>query len=471
MQQAHRIERLPGCPIDLGDRVHFQFEGRSIEGHTREPLAMALTAAGVRVFGRSGKYHRPRGSRCLRTHCSGCLMRVDGNPNVRTCETLCREGQTVERQNGWPGVEHDLFRTIDWFYPNGLQHHEMFTISNSIGRLALPFVRRLAASGVLPSENPPAPSDLKRKNVSVVILGGGASGIASAVSLAKEKKNVLLLESDIHLGGRLLDASCGLNEKDSQIPSGWNAVKQLKEEIFGLPTLEVLLGTPALAVYPGEKPLILAAHSDETLLITAERLICCTGAYEQVPLFQNNDLPGIVGLRALDRMVFGYGVLPSTPIAIVGESDQALLLALRLAEQRVQLAGVVTRRIHGPLVESLQKHCVPMVTNHDVACARGGRSLEHIELVPAGQSNANLVLDCGVCAIEAPASPAFELANHAGCLVQFHSEDGYGIIVDQNQRTSQQGIFAAGQCTRLCSVEQAMEQGKRAALSCAQSLS
>ncbi len=77
MAHARRIERLADCPTSSGKRVEFQFEGRAIEGFTEEPLAVALLAAGIRVFGRSVKYHRPRGPACLRAHCSGCLMRVD----------------------------------------------------------------------------------------------------------------------------------------------------------------------------------------------------------------------------------------------------------------------------------------------------------------------------------------------------------------------------------------------------------
>ena len=81
MGHARRIDLSAGCPFTRGNPVQFQFEGRSLDGFDSEPLAMALLAAGVRVFGRSIKYHRPRGPTCLAAHCSGCMMRVDGVPS------------------------------------------------------------------------------------------------------------------------------------------------------------------------------------------------------------------------------------------------------------------------------------------------------------------------------------------------------------------------------------------------------
>jgi NADPH-dependent 2,4-dienoyl-CoA reductase/sulfur reductase-like enzyme len=54
--------RLPaGGRIDRDRPVSFTFDGRAYSGFAGDTLASALLANGVRLFGRSFKYHRPRG--------------------------------------------------------------------------------------------------------------------------------------------------------------------------------------------------------------------------------------------------------------------------------------------------------------------------------------------------------------------------------------------------------------------------
>src|SRR5262249_53724144 len=54
--------RLPsGGRIDRTRPVSFTWEGRNLSGFAGDSLAAALLANGVRVVGRSFKYHRPRG--------------------------------------------------------------------------------------------------------------------------------------------------------------------------------------------------------------------------------------------------------------------------------------------------------------------------------------------------------------------------------------------------------------------------
>ncbi|MFM7626787.1 MAG: 2Fe-2S iron-sulfur cluster-binding protein, partial [Gammaproteobacteria bacterium] len=54
--------RLPsGGLIDRTRPLRFSFDGRSHDGYAGDTLAAALLADGVRLVGRSFKYHRPRG--------------------------------------------------------------------------------------------------------------------------------------------------------------------------------------------------------------------------------------------------------------------------------------------------------------------------------------------------------------------------------------------------------------------------
>ncbi len=56
-------QRIPGkgLLLDRTRRVKFTFDGKGFEGFQGDTLASALLANGVRLMGRSFKYHRPRG--------------------------------------------------------------------------------------------------------------------------------------------------------------------------------------------------------------------------------------------------------------------------------------------------------------------------------------------------------------------------------------------------------------------------
>ena len=57
--QSNRL--ASGGRIDRSRALRFTFDGRSYSGFSGDTLASALLANGVRLVGRSFKYHRPRG--------------------------------------------------------------------------------------------------------------------------------------------------------------------------------------------------------------------------------------------------------------------------------------------------------------------------------------------------------------------------------------------------------------------------
>jgi sarcosine oxidase subunit alpha len=50
-----------GGQIDRTRTIRFTFDDKAYTGHAGDTLASALLANGVTLFGRSFKYHRPRG--------------------------------------------------------------------------------------------------------------------------------------------------------------------------------------------------------------------------------------------------------------------------------------------------------------------------------------------------------------------------------------------------------------------------
>jgi sarcosine oxidase subunit alpha len=58
-RQSHRLST--GGVIGRDRPIDFSFDGHAYQGFEGDTLASALVANGVRLVGRSFKYHRPRG--------------------------------------------------------------------------------------------------------------------------------------------------------------------------------------------------------------------------------------------------------------------------------------------------------------------------------------------------------------------------------------------------------------------------
>ncbi len=99
-----RITDHPILSFARGREVRFMFDGRQLSGYEGEPIAAALHAAGVRVLSRSEHLNRPRGFFCAIGTCSSCIMKVNGQPNVRVCIEKLREDMVVETQYGRGGL-------------------------------------------------------------------------------------------------------------------------------------------------------------------------------------------------------------------------------------------------------------------------------------------------------------------------------------------------------------------------------
>lgn len=96
-----RIAEHPilGVP-QKGRLVDFNFDDKTLQGREGEPIAVALSAAGVKVHRYTARRHEPRGIFCAIGRCTDCVMVVDGVPNVRTCMTPLEEGMVVQTQYG-----------------------------------------------------------------------------------------------------------------------------------------------------------------------------------------------------------------------------------------------------------------------------------------------------------------------------------------------------------------------------------
>ncbi|MGH3343306.1 MAG: 2Fe-2S iron-sulfur cluster-binding protein, partial [Carbonactinosporaceae bacterium] len=103
-----RLDAQPGEVIDRAAPFTFSWNGREYPAYAGDTIVSALAAAGVRVFSRSFKYHRPRGVLTASFLDPGATVQVGDEPNVRGAHRLAEPAMVVRSQNTWPSLRFDL---------------------------------------------------------------------------------------------------------------------------------------------------------------------------------------------------------------------------------------------------------------------------------------------------------------------------------------------------------------------------
>jgi hypothetical protein len=92
-------------------------------------------------------------------------------------------------------------------------------------------------------------------------------------------------------------------------------------------------GSLALGVYPDRVLAVL--REGRIAAVRFERLVLATGSYERLPPIAGNDLPGVIGLKALER--YGPSLRPGTRIAAWTRADRHELVAGLAERHRLRL--------------------------------------------------------------------------------------------------------------------------------------
>jgi sarcosine oxidase subunit alpha len=405
-------------------------DGRRVLAREGESVTSALLAAGRPVITRSAKYHRPRGPFCLSGSCASCLVRVDGVPNVRACETPCREGLQVETQNAVGGAAHDLLGAIDLLSPGGIDHHHMATWSHVVNRIAVGASRQLAGLGQLPERPPERWGAASEERFEALVVGAGPAGLGAAHALAAAGLRVLVVEREAQPGGRL---RCRL-ELQGDPPLAWAA--DVAGSVAGVGG-EVVTGTVAIGLWRDGADALVALTTREghrIRVVRAPRAVLGGGTWAQPPVFENNDLPGIHAARGLLVALAEDGVFPGERAVVLGGGAEADATAANLAS-----AGMGVER-----------------ATVEVARARGGRRLAAVDLADGRR------VRCDTLAVATPRMPAAELAREAGAELELDPATGAFRVKPGPDGAVAPGIWAAGELCGPCSAAEAALAGRRA---------
>ena len=442
--------RLPAHDAARGQPVEVRIADQNVRAFREESIAAAALASGTRVLSRSLKYHRPRTFFCLEGHCSGCLVRLGGVPNLRACQAPCTPDAVVEGQNAFPSAEVDLLGAVDFLFSRGLDHHTLMTGSSVLNRLANKVVRQLSGLGKLPATPPQALPEVAERSVDVCVIGGGPAGLAAAIACAQRGRRTLLVDDQLRPGGSMR-ADPAPDDPRVRAASGRNATGRDRAEAAWHDAMqagvEVLARSTAIGFFPEDDGGVVAiASPDQLYRVHARAWLWATGGYAVNLPFVENDRPGVIAARAVGRLLVDHGILAGEKVCIVevpqlAADTDALARALAVAGAEVTRVGLA-----------------------DTLGARG-RSWVN------GLDTTNGRVDCDLVAVAAIPSPASEGPRQQGCKVVLDPEaGGFRVIVDGDGRTSTTGVWAAGDVTGYMGPRRAAAEGARIGANVAGSL-
>jgi len=453
-----RLSTQPGEWIDRSQKVQFEFEGHQYTGFEGDTLSTALWSNGVRVLGRSFKYHRPRGIWSLSNLDCNVMVESQQETNIRADVHLIRPGLSVKAVNTFGGVNSDLAAGMDWlspFLPVGF-YYKAF---HSPRRLFPFYESRMRDMAGLGSVNPQKSLEHTPKRYDfcdVLVVGSGPAGLSAAVSAAESGVHVLLVEENPRLGGSFCYQMAGDPE-----------ARKLHADLLGraqsLKNLELRTSTLAAGYYADHW--IALIDSTRMTKLRARSIVVAAGCYEQPVVFRNNDLPGVMLASGAQRLIHQYGVRPFREAVVLTANAEGYQAALDFMAAGVRVQAVADLRSQGEpsaLAEQVRAASVPIHSGtciYEAIPKRGLRSIAGAILAPLDsggrvQPAQSSQIACDGIAMSVGWTPA------DGLLRQGHVRMHYSRTLEQYvPEQLPAGMFAAGRANGIYTLQERVEDG------------
>lgn len=441
-----------GGLIDRSRSISFNFNGKDLTGFAGDTLASALLANGVRILARSFKFHRPRGVFCASVEETGALVQLETGahtiPSARSPLVELKHGLHARSQAGWPSVNFDLLRSLDCVAPLWAAGFYNKTFIWPSWHTYESIIRRMAGLGKAPDERDPDRYEVGNLHCDVLVVGGGASGLAAALEAGRGGKRVVLVEQHHWLGGRTA-WSCAVGESE-------NRLARVTEELKRMPNVRLLTRTTAVGHYDHQVLALLerverksdATPRERYWVVRAGHVVLATGVIEQPLIFANNDRPGIMLAGAARQYLRRYGVAVGSRVVIATNNDSAYALANELTDAGVKVLCVTdSRRQVPPALEAAMRSrsidaipsCIPINT-------AGFGALRQVTLgtlsADASSVESKRTVRCDALAVSGGFNPALHLYAHAGGKLSYDEASGALLPVNRQPGIEIVGLAA-----------------------------
>ncbi len=408
--------RVAGGLVDRSKAVSFTFDGRRHAGFAGDTLASALLANGVRLMGRSFKYHRPRGVLTAGSEEPNALVTLRSGaraaPNTRATVAELYEGLEARSQNRMGSLRFDLMAGADLMAPllgAGFYYKTFMWPAAFWEKLYEPMIRQAAGLGRLSGAADPDVYDKGFLHCDVLVIGAGPAGLAAALAAGRAGARVILADEDFRLGGRL---NAETLEVDGGAGADWAA--GAVAELEALPNVRVMARTTVYGAYDHGVYGALERVTDHLAdgggkarqvlwRVYSKRAVLAAGALERPIAFPDNDRPGVMLAGAVRAYANRWGVAAGKRVAVFTNNDDGWRAAADLAAKGVGIAAIVDSRDIAPLAAPAG---VPVVMGGRVVGTRGRLGLKAIRLA----GGAEIAADC--LAVSGGWSPSVHLTCH-----------------------------------------------------------
>ena len=293
------------------------------------------------------------------------------------------------------------------------------------------------------------------KKVDLVIIGGGAAGLASALSAySNGVKDILIIERGDHLGGILnqcIHNGFGLEYFKEELSGPEYAdrfIKKIEEN-----GIKYLLNTQVLGI--GKDKSVTYINSEDGFnKINARAIIFSAGCNErtagQISL-PGNRPKGVYTAGLAQKYMNIDGYLVGKRVYILGSGDIGLIMARRMSLEGAKVIGVselmpYSNGLNRNIVQCLNDFDIPLRLSNTVTKVIGRNNLEAIEISDVDENlkpikGTEKIIECDTLLLSIGLYPFNALLKQAGCEVNPRTK---GSKVNQNLETSIKGIYSCG---------------------------
>ncbi|MEM8646023.1 MAG: sarcosine oxidase subunit alpha family protein [Pseudomonadota bacterium] len=435
-----------GRLIDRSQSVDFTWNGQKYSGYVGDTLSSALFANGIRVVGRSFKYHRPRGVLGLGSNEPNALVGVGTGsrmePNIRATQVELFPGLAASAQNAWPSVEYDIGQINSLaarLFPAGFYYKTFMWPQAFWKSIYEPIIRRAAGLGVAPDGPDPDTYEQFNCHCDVLVVGGGVAGLAAAEAASAGGARVIIADENPQFGG-ISDIAGGT--LDGETPSKWTA--ETAQRLASSGNVHVMSRTTVIGHFHHNYVMMFerVADHDPRIMnegaprhrlwkVRAKQVIIASGAIERPIPFANNDRPGVMLSTAVRAHLTRYGVAPGYRGAIFTNNDDAYRTATDLLAAGVPVARIIDVRPEpsGPLVEAAKTAGIEISAGSAICgllAKSGGKHITAVKVAPYSTtgrvSGGEEQVSCDFVAVSGGWNPVVNLHCHNGGKLDFNDK-------------------------------------------------
>lgn len=313
----------------------------------------------------------------------------------------------------------------------------------------------------------------------IAIVGAGSAGLSAAYQAATAGAKVLVIDENRLPGGQLFkQIHKFFGSRAHQAGTrGYMIGRELLERVEASGA-EVWLNS---LVYGMQKNRSLGVIRDgKHIVVEAKAVIVAAGAKENYMAFPGSTLPGVMGAGAAQTMINVNRVLPGERILMLGSGNVGLIVSYQLMQAGADVVALVegAPKIGGYGVHAgkIRRAGVPIYLSHTIKAVTGNGKVEHVEIVEVDNRwnpipGTEKQFDVDTVCLAVGLNPMTELLWMGGCEFTFiPAFGGHVPMHDERMQTTVPGLYVAGDVTGVEEASSAMEEGKLAGVSAAESI-